>query len=95
MKSLLKKSAYNFTGWGATGKRRTNEKQGQGSSCQFSVNKVSLTVTDGRDTSQGGELPVAEVSIKKECYRGDIKMDWRLLSDLKVPFCFKIVDLNK
>lgn len=95
MKSLLKKSSYNFTGWGATGKRRTNEKQGQGSSCQFSVNKVSLTVTDRRDTSQGGEVPVAEVSIKKESYRGDIKMDWRLLSGLKVPFCFKIVDLNK
>lgn len=68
--------------------------------CRFCVNKDLLTLRERRDTSKGNELPVTEVSIKmwlvpQEFYRGDVKMDWRLVYDFKVPFCYKTVGLNK
>ena len=91
-----------FTGGGKEeiGKRRTIEKQAQGSNGQFCVNKDFLTITGRRDTSKGSELPVADVSIKmwlvcQEFYGGYIKTDWRLVYDFKVCFCCKIVGLNK
>lgn len=63
--SLLKDSTYNFTSWRAIGKSRINEKRVQGSSCQFSVNKALLTITERRDTSQCRELPVTESAPSK------------------------------